>query len=67
MTLTQATTTGALTGACLAFAVCMFNDITLADTVFRMFVLAIGGAWVGFLLAWLNHILPSQRSQGRHS
>jgi len=58
MKLFQAVTTGGLTGACLAFAVCMFNDITLLDTLFRMFVLGIGGAWVGFLLAWLNMILP---------
>jgi hypothetical protein len=58
MTLLQATATGALTGACLAFAVCMFNNISLMDTLFRMFILAVGGAWVGLLLAWLNLILP---------
>jgi len=60
MTLSQATIMGAVTGGCIAFAVCMVNDITLMDTLFRIFILAIGGAWIGFLLAWLNHILPSE-------
>jgi len=58
MTLSQATSSGALAGAGLAFAVCMVNDIGLTDSMFRMGVLAIGGGWVGFLLAWLNDILP---------
>jgi len=63
MHLFHATATGAITGACLGFAVCMFNDITLADTLFRMFVLSMGGAWIGFLLAWLSTILPSENHQ----
>jgi len=58
MTLSQSTLSGALAGAGLAFAVCMFNNISLSDSLYRMVVLAIGGGWVGFLLAWLNEILP---------
>ena len=58
MTLMQASSSGALAGAGLALAVCMVNAIGLEDTLFRMFILAIGGAWIGFLLAWLNLILP---------
>ena len=54
---------GALNGACLSCAICMFNDITLIDTVLRMVVLSIGGAWIGFLLAWLNTMLPSTEHQ----
>jgi len=62
----HATTTGMMAGACLAFAVCMFNDITLMDSLFRIFVLAMGGAWIGFLLAWLNTILPSSEMHQEH-
>ena len=66
MTLSQATIMGAITGGCLGFAVCMINGITPMDTLFRVFVLGIGGAWVGFLLAWLNQILPSAKKQREH-
>ncbi len=50
--------TGAVAGACLAFAVCIIKDLTIADTLYRMFIVGIGGAWIGFLLSWLNMILP---------
>ncbi|MDX8384374.1 MAG: hypothetical protein R8M45_09850 [Ghiorsea sp.] len=63
MHLSHATMLGAISGACLGFAICMFNDITLVDTLFRMVVLSIGGAWIGFLLAWLNIILPPAEHQ----
>ncbi|MDQ6989176.1 MAG: hypothetical protein Q9M19_04775 [Mariprofundaceae bacterium] len=62
----QATTTGAMAGACLAFSVCMFNDLALADALFRILVLAMGGAWIGFLMAWLNTILPSSDMHQEH-
>jgi hypothetical protein len=31
-----------------------------------MGVLAIGGGWIGFLLAWLNDILPKGNQQKGH-
>ncbi len=67
MKLSQATITGALTGGCLAFAICMVKDINLTDALFRIFILAIGGAWVGFLLAWLNYILPHSHHHSEHN
>ena len=66
MTLSQSTVSGALAGAGLAFAVCMFNDISFSDCLYRMGVLAIGGGWVGFLLAWLNDILPRENQHKGH-
>lgn len=61
VSLLHSTVTGAVAGASMAFAVCMLKDISLADTLFRMFILAIGGAWIGFLLSWLNMILPKAK------
>ncbi len=66
MSLLNATVTGAVAGASMAFAVCMFKDISLADTLFRMFILAIGGAWIGFLLSWLSIILPKAKHPQEH-
>ncbi len=66
MTLSQATVSGALAGAGLAFAVCMFNNVGFGDCLYRMVVLAIGGGWVGFLLAWLNEILPRASQHKEH-
>ncbi len=66
MKIFHATTSGAMAGACLAFAICMFNDLALMDSLFRIFVLFMGGAWIGFLLAWLNTILPSSDTPQEH-
>jgi hypothetical protein len=64
MKIYHATLTGAVSGACLAFVVCIIKDLTLADTAYRMFILGIGGGWIGFLLSWLNLILPRVEHQG---
>ena len=66
MSLLHSTMTGAVAGACLAFSVCMIKDISLADSLFRMFILALGGAWIGFLLSWLNMILPRANQRQEH-
>ncbi len=58
MNLYYSLVTGAVAGACVAFSVCMIKDLTIADTLYRMFIVGIGGAWIGFLLSWLNMILP---------
>lgn len=67
MNIYHSAVTGAWVGACLAFAVCMVKDLALADTLYRMFILGIGGAWIGFLLSWLNLILPSLESKQQHT
>ncbi len=71
MNIYHAMAAGAVSGACLSFAMCLIKDLTLADTIYRMFIVGLGGAWVGFLLAWLNMILPqadkpSKRHQREH-
>jgi len=52
---------GLLTG--IAIAMCL--NLKLADAAYRIIVLAVGGAWMGVLLAYLNDLLPS--SQHRNS
>jgi len=48
---------GLLTG----IAIAMFLNLEIADAAYRIIVLAIGGAWMGILLACLNDLLlPSQ-------
>ncbi|MDX8380608.1 MAG: hypothetical protein R8M14_00685 [Ghiorsea sp.] len=63
MNLYHAIFTGAVAGCCFAFAVCMIKDLSFIDTAYRMFILGFGGAWVGFLLSWLNLILPKNNQQ----
>ena len=58
MNLFHSTIAGAVTGACLAFALCIIKDLSMAGTLYRMFIVSIGGAWIGFLLSWLNMMLP---------
>jgi len=72
MNIYHSTLIGAVSGACLAFVICIIKDLALADTAYRMFILAIGGAWIGFLLSWLNLILPRvehkrNMHQGHHT
>jgi len=72
MNLFHAAVTGAVTGACLAFAMCIIKDLSMADTLYRMFIVSIGGAWIGFLLSWLNMMLPQadthkQQHQEHHT
>jgi len=67
MNLYHATFTGAVAGCFLAFAICMIKDLSLVDMGYRMFVLGFGGAWVGFLLSWLNLILPKVDQQQNQS
>ena len=66
MTLPQATTSGAVIGAALGFAVCIIKDISMIDMLFRISILTIGGGWIGFLLAWLNMILPQSNPHHKH-
>lgn len=47
-------TLGLLSGLVIAL---LFN-LNASDAAFRMLVLAIGGGWIGMLLAWLNSLLP---------
>lgn len=50
---------GLLTG--IAITMCL--NLTLVDAAYRIIVLAIGGAWMGILLAYLNDLLPSSQNQ----
>ena len=66
MKVSYAASCGAFMGILIAIAICVFREISFQDTCVRMLVLGGGGAWMGMLLAWLNHLLtPEQKPQGR--
>jgi len=50
---------GLLTG----IAIAIFLNLGLVDAAYRITVLAVGGAWMGILLACLNDLLPSPQNQ----
>ncbi|RMH51153.1 MAG: hypothetical protein D6682_05215 [Zetaproteobacteria bacterium] len=49
---------GGACGALIGFAICMVVGIGFYETVVRMAVLGIAGAWIGMMLKWLNDLLP---------
>jgi hypothetical protein len=44
-------------------AICIVIGTTFSDALFRIFILSIGGAWMGILLAWLNDLLTPETRQ----
>jgi len=59
MKLTQASISGAATGFLLGCSICLIQDIAILDSLFRVFVLTVAGAWMGVLLGWLDQLLPA--------
>ncbi len=57
---THAAISGALIGLLFGAAICLIQNITVSDALFRMFILTSAGAWMGVMLAWLNQLLPSK-------
>ena len=51
---------GALIGLLFGCAICLIQNITISDALFRIFILTSAGAWMGVMLAWLNQLLPSK-------
>jgi len=59
----QAGMAGILTGLLFGAAICLIQNISIADASFRIFILTSAGGWMGVLLAWLNQLLPSKTNQ----
>jgi len=59
----QAGMAGILTGLLFGCAICLIQNISIADASFRIFILTSAGGWMGVLLAWLNQLLPSKTNQ----
>lgn len=58
MNRSHAAATGAVIGILFALAICIFMDFPLSDLLFRTLILGISGAWMGWLLALLDELLP---------
>jgi len=56
----HAGTSGALIGLLFGSAICLIQNISISDALFRVFILTCAGAWMGIMLAWLNQLLPSK-------
>lgn len=48
---------GASIGLLAGCAICLIIGASFSDTLFRVSILVIGGAWMGVILAWLNQLL----------
>jgi len=60
MRTSYAAASGAFAGVLIGIAICLMQEISLSDSVFRCFVLGASGAWMGMLLAWLDQMLTPQ-------
>jgi len=50
---------GGACGALIGFSICMVVGIDFYETMIRVGVLGIAGAWIGMMLSWLNDLLPT--------
>ncbi|MDQ6993367.1 MAG: hypothetical protein Q9M31_07810 [Mariprofundus sp.] len=57
----QAGLSGSLIGLLFGLAICLIQNIPIADAMLRMLILTFAGAWMGILLAWLNLLLPTNK------
>ena len=62
----HAATSGTLIGFLFGAAICLFQNIPVTDSLFRIFILTLAGCWMGLLLAWLNQLLPSKSNSSEH-
>jgi len=54
---------GGVTGLLIGFGIAMFQDMTWSDTLFRLLVLAAGGAVLGGLMGWLDSGLAAMKKK----
>lgn len=52
-----AAASGAFAGILIGISICLIQEISLPDAMFRCFILGACGAWMGMLLAWLDQML----------
>ncbi len=55
---------GAFAGALIGISICLIQEISWLDSIFRSFVLGASGAWMGMLLAWLDQMLTPSKKDG---
>jgi len=55
----HACVSGALIGLLFGVAICLIQNISIHEALFRVFILTAAGGWMGAMLAWLNQLLPS--------
>jgi len=67
MQVKHAAIAGTSVGILSGIAICTIIDASLSDAIFRISILAIGGAWMGMMLAWLDDLLtPNDQGRGSH-
>lgn len=61
MRTSYAAASGAFAGVLIGVSICLIQEISLEDSVFRCFILGASGAWMGMLFAWLDQMLTPKR------
>lgn len=56
---------GGLAGLLIGFAIVLVRDMDIANALYRMAVLTMGGAWMCGILAWLDELLQSHNNKCR--
>jgi len=63
MQVKHAAIAGSSIGLLAGIAICTVIGASFTDSLFRVAVLAVAGAWMGVLLVWLNDILMPRDSE----
>lgn len=67
MQLKHAAIAGTSIGILSGIAICTMIEASLSDALFRISILAMGGAWMGMMLAWLDDLLtPDDHPDASH-
>ncbi|OIO68432.1 MAG: hypothetical protein COW19_03815 [Zetaproteobacteria bacterium CG12_big_fil_rev_8_21_14_0_65_55_1124] len=55
---------GGIAGLLLGVIIALINDMQVTDAAYRLLILALGGAWMGSILAMLNALLMPDSDTG---
>lgn len=62
---------GGLAGLLIGVVASVLNDLGLMDTLYRLLILSVGGAWIGGMLAGISDFLSPDKTdveeQGKRS
>jgi hypothetical protein len=64
MPTSHAAACGGIAGLLLGVFIALINDMPFADAAYRLMILAMGGAWMGSILATLNDLLMPDNHTG---
>ncbi|ATX82937.1 hypothetical protein Ga0123462_2102 [Mariprofundus ferrinatatus] len=54
---------GGIAGFLLGTVITLVYNLPFADAAYRLLTLSICGAWMGAIIAWLDHLLPKNEER----